>query len=270
MATDRTKIQGVRAPLSKRPSSSRKNCDRCFQKKTKCSAPFGKDSPCRSCRKNGVDCVFSDRQKTGPKAKGAKGVSSSPGVSSVTQGGRSRRTVEEPMRASSRRARPLTLQTSGHEAETTGAACALDASEGLASRWATAYWRLAVDANNSNSDAVQTSVAGVEANNGNRQKELRAEMHAIGDRLTVSWTKTAVARLKQESVRQTNSPSGALWKAYQLRNMDGEPIQQEPATLGKRFAVVRQVELWWELLVAEANSLRLHAFAIAAAAKASH
>ncbi|CBJ27970.1 fungal zinc cluster transcription factor, putative [Ectocarpus siliculosus] len=269
MATDRTKIQGVRTPLSKHPSS-RKSCDRCFQKKTKCSAPFGKDSPCRSCRKNGADCVFSDRQKTGPKAKGAKGVSSSPGVSSATQGARVGRTVEEPMRAASGRARSSTTETSGHEAETTTAACALDASEGLASRWTTAYWRFAVDANNSNSDAAQTSVAGVKANNGNRQKELRADMHAIGDRLTVSWTKTAVARLKQESVGPTNSPSGTLWKAYQLRNMDGEPIQQEPASLGKRFAVVRQVELWWELLVAEADSLRLHAFAIAASAEAPH
>ncbi|CAN0096003.1 unnamed protein product [Ectocarpus sp. 8 AP-2014] len=95
-------------------------------------------------------------------------------------------------------------------------------------------------------------------------------MHAIGDRLTVRWTKTAAARLKQESVRPTNSPSGTPWKAYQLRNMDGEPIQQEPAILGKRFAVVRQVELWWELLAAEADTLRLHAFAIAAAAKPSH
>ncbi|CAM9998259.1 unnamed protein product, partial [Ectocarpus sp. 8 AP-2014] len=237
---------------------------------TKCSAPFGKDSPCRSCRKNGVDCVFSDRQKTGPKAKGAKGVSSSPGANSVTQGGRAGRAVEEPTRAASGSARSSTLRTSGHEAETTRATCALDASEGLASRWTTAYWRLAVDAINSNSDAAQTSVAAVKANNGKRQKELRADMHAIGDRLTASWTKTAVARLKQESVRPTNSASGTIWKAYQLWNMDGEPIQQEPANLGKRFAVVRQVELWWELLVAEANSLRLHAFAISAAAKASH
>ncbi|CAN0404981.1 unnamed protein product, partial [Ectocarpus sp. 13 AM-2016] len=32
----------------------------------RCSAPFGKDIPCQSCRKNGLDCVFSDRQKSGP------------------------------------------------------------------------------------------------------------------------------------------------------------------------------------------------------------
>ncbi|CBJ27969.1 expressed unknown protein [Ectocarpus siliculosus] len=81
---------------------------------------------------------------------------------------------------------------------------------------------------------ILTSVAGVKANNGNRQKELRADMHAIGDRLTVSWTKTAVARLKQESVRPTNSPRGTLWKAYQLRNMDGKPIQQKPASLAMK------------------------------------
>ncbi|CAB1102831.1 unnamed protein product [Ectocarpus sp. CCAP 1310/34] len=72
---------------------------------------------------------------------------------------------------------------SGHEAETTGAISVLDASEGLASRWTTAYWRLATDTNNS--DAAQTSVAGATANNGNREKELRADMHVIGDRLTV-------------------------------------------------------------------------------------
>ncbi|CAM9774395.1 unnamed protein product [Ectocarpus fasciculatus] len=82
---------------------------------------------------------------------------------------------------------------------------------------------------------------------------------------TPSWIKTTVACLKQESVRPTNSSSGTFWKGFQLQNMDGEP-----AILRKRFAVVPQVEMWWELLVAEADSLRLYALAIAAAAEAFH
>ncbi|CAN0054322.1 unnamed protein product, partial [Ectocarpus fasciculatus] len=56
-----------------------------------------------------------------------------------------------------------------------------------------------------------------------------------------SWIKTTVACLKQESVRPTNSSSGTFWKGFQLQNMDGEP-----AILRKRFAVVPQVEMWWE------------------------
>ncbi|CAN0350505.1 unnamed protein product, partial [Ectocarpus fasciculatus] len=155
----------------------------CSPLQIKCSSPFGKDSPCQSCRKNGVDCAFSDRQKTGPKAKGATGEPGSPGVRSVTQGGRASRTVQEPARAASGRARPSTRLTSGHEAENTGSIFALGVSEGLASSWTAAYWNLAVR----NSDTAQTSVAGATANNGDAHKKLRADMHAIGDTLTVRW-----------------------------------------------------------------------------------
>ncbi|CBJ27962.1 hypothetical protein Esi_0088_0034 [Ectocarpus siliculosus] len=152
----------------------------------RCSAPFGKDMPCQSCRKNGLDCVFSDRQKSGPKATGAKGVPSSPRVRSVTRGRRVDRTIEEPTRPGTGRASTWTLLTSLYKAENATSASTLDASEDLASRWTTAYWTLA-DHKDSTFDAEQTSVTGAKANNSSRQKELRTDMHVIGDKLTVRW-----------------------------------------------------------------------------------
>ncbi|CAB1100548.1 unnamed protein product [Ectocarpus sp. CCAP 1310/34] len=154
----------------------------------KCSAPFGKDNPCRSCRKNGVDCVFSDRQNPGPKAKGATGVPSLPGEISVTQGGSAGRTVKESARAASGRARPASRLTRScrHHARP-----ASRVTNCLPTR------RLAVDANSS--DAAQTSVAGATANNSDRQKELRVEMHAIGDSLNARWV-----NFKGESWRVTD------------------------------------------------------------------
>ncbi|CAM9715101.1 unnamed protein product, partial [Ectocarpus sp. 4 AP-2014] len=152
----------------------------------RCSAPFGKDIPCQSCRKNGLECVFSDRQKSGPKATGAKGVPSSPGVRSVTQGRRADRTIEEPTRAATGRASTWTLLTSLYIAENARSASTFDASEDLASQWTTVYRTLA-DLIASKFDAEQTLVAGAKANNSSRQKELRASMYVIGDRLTIRW-----------------------------------------------------------------------------------
>ncbi|CAM9797007.1 unnamed protein product, partial [Ectocarpus sp. 12 AP-2014] len=152
----------------------------------RCSAPFGKDIPCQSCRKNGLDCVFSDRQKSGPKATGVKGVPSSPGVRSVTRGRRADRTIEAPTRAATGRASTWTLLTSLYKAENARSASTLDASENLASRWITANSTLE-DLNASTFDAEQTLVAGAKAKNGSPQKKLRGDMHVIGDRLTVRW-----------------------------------------------------------------------------------